>query len=131
MSNNLFDFTPSDIGADCVSSNMCGYNGLFSETGYHAVLDPQRGLAFGSLLPLRRLHGAQQHLQPSEQPLRQQRVLRRRRGASWQFVGFAQGNNLSQSQWTSGEANAAASGDTFNGQDSGSTFSSSACLPKR
>ena len=46
---------------------------------------------------------------------------------AWNFVGFAQGNSMTPSQWTSGESNAAASGDTFPGQDAGSTFATGAC----
>ena len=130
VSNNLFDFTPSDIGADCVGSNMCGYNGLFSEPGTTPSSTHNGGWPSGASYP----YGG--YTVPNNISNHQNNLFANNEycaggGASWQFVGFAQGNTLNQSQWTSGEANAAASGDTFNGQDSGSTFSSSACSPKR
>ncbi len=33
VSDNTFDFTPSDIGSDCTTSVYCGFNGLFATGG--------------------------------------------------------------------------------------------------
>ncbi len=128
VSNNLFDFTPGDIGADCVSSNMCGYNGLFSEPGTTPSSTHNGGWPSGASYPYSG-YTVPNNISNHQNNLFANNEYCAGGGASWQFVGFAQGNTLNQSQWTSGEANAAASGDTFNGQDSGSTFSSSACSP--
>ena len=128
VSNNLFDFTPGDIGADCVSSNMCGYNGLFSEPGTTPSSTHNGGWPSGASYPYGG-YTVSNNISNHQNNLFANNEYCAGGGASWQFVGFAQGNTLNQSQWTSGEANAAASGDTFNGQDSGSTFSSSACSP--
>ena len=46
---------------------------------------------------------------------------------AWNFMGFTQGNAMTRGNWTSGEANAAASGDRFSGQDARSTFATSGC----
>jgi len=46
---------------------------------------------------------------------------------AWNFVGFAQGNSMTPSQWTSGEKKVAGRKDAFRAQDSRSTFTSTSC----
>ena len=38
VTDNTFDFTPSNIGSDCTAANGCGFVGLFSEWGTYAAL---------------------------------------------------------------------------------------------
>jgi hypothetical protein len=128
VSGNLFDFTPGDIGAACVSSNMCGYNGLFSEP----ATTPDS--THNGIWPSGATYPYAGYTVPNNISNHQHIVFSDNQycaggGAAWNFIGFAQGNALSQRQWTSGETNAASSGDNFGAQDSGSTFSSSACSP--
>jgi hypothetical protein len=45
VSQNLFDFSPADLGSSCTLADWCGFNGLFSEYGsyppYTAYYVPQ------------------------------------------------------------------------------------------
>jgi hypothetical protein len=126
VSGNLFDFTPSDIGSDCTTANYCGYNGLFSEYATTPSSTYDGGWPAGASYPY------SGYKIPNNISNHQNNSFSNNEycaggGASWGFVGFAQGNDISPTQWTSGEANAAGSANGFNPQDFGSTFSSSAC----
>ena len=40
VSNNSFNFNPSNIGSSCTTANECGYNGIFSEYGSYPTWSP-------------------------------------------------------------------------------------------
>ena len=126
VTENVFSFTPSEIGSDCTAANTCGYNGLFSETG------TAPGSISGGAWPPDASYPYAGYTVPEDISDQQNNsftdnVYCAGGSRSWHFMGFAQGNTMSQAQWTRGETNAARSGDHFSAQDSGSKFRSSVC----
>jgi Right handed beta helix region len=106
VSDNTFDFTPSDIGSNCTPANGCGYNGLFSEYGvtapYTAWVVPK------DIADSQNNHFSDNHYT-----------------GPWSFMGPDMGVTATWSQWTNGFTdNADSSGIYFDPQDSGSTLAS-------
>jgi hypothetical protein len=103
VSNNSFEYTPSKIGPSCTSANFCGFNGVFSEYG---TTVPWKAWAV-----------------PAHISDHQHNVFSHNSYVGpWHFDGFALGEMLTWSQWRSGVANADSSGQSFVGQDKGSTY---------
>ena len=103
VTGNLFVFRPRAIGPSCTLMTMCGYNGLFSGYGTAA---PYEGWVVA-----RDISDRQHDV-----------FARNRYEGPWRFDGFALGTRLTWGQWTRGVADVAGSGDTFGGQDAGSTY---------
>ena len=104
VSDNVFNFNPANIGSVCTVTSNCGFNGLFSEYGstkpYTAWVVPI---------------GISAH---------QNNVFKDNRYTGpWNFAGFALGDNVSWSQWTSGFKDPNGSNTSFGAQDAGSTHS--------
>ena len=106
VADNTFNFTAADIGSDCTTANTCGYNGLFSEGGTIP------SSIISGLWPLGALYPYAGYTVPNNISNSQNNSFASNAYCgSWNFVGFAQGNSMTPSQWTAGESNAAASGD--------------------
>jgi hypothetical protein len=126
VSGNVFDFTPNDIGTACTAAVYCGYNGLFSEGG------SKPGSTYNGAWPSGASYPYASYVTPNNISNNQHNGFSDNTycaggGAAWNFVAFAQGNGVSHSAWTGGLTNALGTGDKFTAQDSGSTFSSTAC----
>jgi parallel beta-helix repeat protein len=125
VTDNAFNFTPGNIGSDCTTGNTCGFNGLFSEFGTTPSTTHNGGWPSGASYPYR------DYTVPNDISNHQNNKFYDNTycasGGSWNFVGFAQGNSMTQSRWTSVEKNSAASKDSFGAQDAGSTFTSGGC----
>jgi hypothetical protein len=102
VEDNTFNFIPSDIGSDCSTANWCGFNGLFSIYGSDT---PYVGWVIPAALQTQNNHFADNSY-----------------SGPWSFVGFNQGDVLTQAQWTAGMTNVQGSGDNFGAEDAGSTF---------
>jgi len=120
VSDNTFNFTASSIGADCTASTDCGFNGLFSEPGtqpdttYNGAWPNGAAYPYGGYTVPNNISNNQNNSFSDNTYC-----------GSWGFVGFAQGNDITQSQWTSGVTNILGTGDNFKAQDAGSTFTAS------
>lgn len=102
VSDNTFNFSPSNIGSDCTVANNCGFNGLFSE--------------YGSTKPYTAW------VVPLNISDHQNNVFKDNTYTGpWNFAGFALGDTVSWSQWTAGFKDGSGSNDSFGGQDAGST----------
>jgi hypothetical protein len=125
VKDNTFNFTPRAIGSDCTSATDCGYNGLFSEFGTTPSTTHDGAWPAGAAYPYAG------YMVPNDisnhQGNRFGQNLYCASGGSWSFVGFAQGNAMTQAQWTSGEKNAGGSKDPFGPQDVRSEFVSGGC----
>jgi parallel beta-helix repeat protein len=106
VTNNEFDFDPAALGPQCTVANACGFNGLFSQ--------------YGSTVPY------QAWVVPLDISNLQNNVFQNNtyRGP-WNFTAFS-GETVGWTQWTGGFNNGNGSGDHFNGQDTGSTYSPAA-----
>ena len=98
VSNNLFVFNPSHIGASCTAANYCGFNGLFSE--------------FGSIPPFQGT-GVEQNVTFNQNNVFSDNTY----CGPWQFDVLSQGNVNTYAQWTGAPY----------GQDSLSTLNSPYC----
>jgi Right handed beta helix region len=104
VTDNTFDFTPSDIGADCTIANGCGFNGLFSEYGSTAPYTAW-------VVPKNISDNQNNHFSDNTYT------------GPWAFMGPDLGVDTSWSQWSNGYTdNADGSGIYFDAQDSGSTM---------
>ena len=102
VSDNVFNFNPANIGSVCTVANNCGFNGLFSE--------------YGSTKPYTAW------VVPIDISAHQNNVFKHNRYTGpWNFAGFALGDNVSWSQWTSGFKDPNGSNTSFGAQDAGST----------
>lgn len=103
VSDNVFNLTPSNIGADCTQANTCGFNAMFSEFGtftpYNAWVVPE-------------------NIANNQNNVFSDNTY----NGPWSFMGFDQGDTVDWSQWSSGFDDWNGSGDHFNAQDAGSTF---------
>jgi hypothetical protein len=123
VSDNTFSFTASDIGADCTVSTDCGFNGLFSEPG------TQPTTTYDGAWPVDASYPYANYVVPNNISNNQNNSFSENTYCgSWNFVGFAQGDNMTQVQWTSGVTNVLGTGDNFKAQDADSTFSTSCGL---
>lgn len=105
VTDNKFDFTPSDIGADCTAANGCGFNGLFSEYGTTAPYTAW-------VVPKNIADNQNNHFSGNAYT------------GPWSFMGPDLGVDASWAQWSGGYTdNADGSGIYFDAQDSGSTMS--------
>jgi hypothetical protein len=106
VTNNTFDFTPSDIGSNCTPANGCGYNGIFSEYGITAPYTAW-------VVPKNIADNQNNHFSDNTYT------------GPWSFMGPDMGITATWSQWTKGFTD---SGDgsniAFDPQDSGSTMAS-------
>jgi hypothetical protein len=106
VTDNTFDFEPSDIGSDCTQANSCGYNGIFSEYGVTAPYTAW-------IVPKDIADSQNNHFANNTYT------------GPWSFMGPDQGGTATWSQWTKGYTdNADGSGIYFDPQDSGSTLNS-------
>ncbi len=103
VSANTFTFTPAAIGSACSAATDCGETGLFSEYG---TVAPYRGWAVPAAISDHQGN----------------RFVGNAYVGPWTFDGFALGDSLTWSQWTSGVPNAGGSGLPFSAQDAGSSF---------
>ncbi len=126
VDDNVFDFTPSDIGADCTTSIFCGYNGLFSEPGTTPGSTHNGAWPSGASYPYGG-YAVPNNISNNQHNAYADNTYCAGGGAAWNFVAFAQGNGVSKGSWTGGLTNVLGTGDKFTAQDAGSTFSSTAC----
>jgi hypothetical protein len=104
VTNNTFNFNPANIGADCTADALCGYVGVFSEFG-----------EFGSPYPAWTV--------PNNISNNQNNVFADNTyNGPWSFMGVADGDTLTWSQWSSGVDDVNFSGVPFAAQDAGSTY---------
>jgi hypothetical protein len=105
VTDNTFDFTPSDIGANCTAANGCGFNGLFSEYGTTAPYTAW-------VVPKNISDNQNNHFSDNTYT------------GPWSFMGPDLGVDTTWSQWSGGYTdNADGSGIYFDAQDAGSTMS--------
>jgi hypothetical protein len=117
VSNNVFNLTPANIGADCTTANHCGLNGLFS--------------VYGSTAPYT------SSIVPTNITFNQNNVFSDNTyNGPWAFMAWSQGNidyPVAWAQWTAtvtdkcstaGEISSGTCDSGF-GQDAGSTYNGS------
>ena len=103
VSGNAFRFNPASIGSACTAARSCGFNGLFSQ--------------YGSTKPY------SAWVVPVNISRHQNNVFKDNTYTGpWNFDGFALGDTVSWSQWTSGFTDDNGSGASFGAQDAGSTY---------
>lgn len=110
---NTFELDPSDSAwtkwggptGQCTEANTCGQNGLF---GAYSVSGPFEG--WSPINTLSNTQGNSFHDNTYEGP--------------WTFVAFDQGEAVSWTEWAQGFSDTNGSGDSFNPQDPGSTYTS-------
>ncbi len=107
VTDNTFNFSPADIGSSCTAANSCGLNGIFSQYGTYPPY-------VGWVVPDHISNDQNDHFADN------------RYTGPWNFMAFSQGSVVSWAQWSSGMADASASGDPFGAQDAGSTYDGSA-----
>lgn len=94
--NNVFDFTPGNIGSKCTSDNMCGFQGLFSNWGDYPAWSPYNGPVIQQAVTFD-----------------QSNVFRNNTYTGpWQFMAHDQGVALTPAQWQAAPYS----------QDAGSSF---------
>ena len=103
VTENVFNFTPANIGANCTSSNACGMNALFSEYGSDA---PFKAWVVPTNISNHQSNSFTDNAYTGP----------------WTFVGFNQGDVVTWAQWTAGFKDGNGSGVTFQAQDQGSTY---------
>ena len=98
VAGNTFDFSPSDLGPACNTTNLCGFNGVFSQFG---TFPPYTGTFVENNITFSQgnLFSGNTYCGP------------------WQFDALAQGNVYSYTTWQ---------GPPYN-QDPGSTLNGPAC----
>jgi hypothetical protein len=103
VSGNAFRFNPANVGPACTVARGCGFNGLFSQYGstkpYTAWVVPVN------------ISGHQDNVFKDNTYT-----------GPWNFDGFALGDTVSWSQWTSGFKDDNGSNASFGAQDAGSTY---------
>jgi hypothetical protein len=126
VTQNAFNFTADDIGANCTTVDYCGFNGLFGAPGttpssiYDGPWPPGATFPYAGDVIANDISNSQNnHFADNSYCAGGT--------GSWNFVGFTQGNALTEQQWTSGEADVVGYGDGFGAQDAGSTFSTGEC----
>ena len=103
VSGNLFRFNPANVGPACTVARSCGFNGLFSQ--------------YGSTKPYTAW------VVPINISDHQDNVFKDNTYTGpWNFDGFALGDTVSWSQWTSGFRDDNGSDASFGAQDAGSTY---------
>jgi hypothetical protein len=103
VSGNAFRFNPASIGSACTAARSCGFNGLFSQ--------------YGSTKPY------SAWVVPVNISRHQNNVFKDNTYTGpWNFDGFALGDTVSWSQWTSGFKDDNGSDASFGAQDAGSTY---------
>jgi len=103
VSGNSFRFNPASIGSACTAARSCGFNGLFSQ--------------YGSTKPY------SAWVVPVNISRHQNNVFKDNTYTGpWNFDGFALGDTVSWSQWTSGFKDENGSDASFGAQDAGSTY---------
>ena len=103
VSGNSFRFNPASIGSACTAARSCGFNGLFSQYGSTKPYS-----AWVVLVNISR---------------HQNNVFKDNTYTGpWNFDGFALGDTVSWSQWTSGFTDDNGSNASFGAQDAGSTY---------
>ena len=103
VSGNAFRFNPASIGSACTAARSCGFNGLFSQ--------------YGSTKPY------SAWVVPVNISRHQNNVFKDNTYTGpWNFDGFALGDTVSWSQWTSGFTDDNGSDASFGAQDAGSTY---------
>jgi hypothetical protein len=103
VSGNAFRFNPASIGSACTAARSCGFNGLFSQ--------------YGSTKPY------SAWVVPVNISRHQNNVFKDNTYTGpWNFDGFALGDTVSWSQWTSGFTDDNGSNASFGAQDGGSTY---------
>jgi hypothetical protein len=103
VSGNAFRFNPASIGSACTEAKGCGFNGLFSQ--------------YGSTKPYTAW------VVPINISSHQDNVFKDNTYTGpWNFDGFALGDTVSWSQWTSGFRDDNGSGASFGAQDADSTY---------
>ena len=103
VSGNLFRFNPANVGPACTVARSCGFNGLFSQ--------------YGSTKPYTAW------VVPINISDHQDNVFKDNTYTGpWNFDGFALGDTVSWSQWTSGFKDDNGSDASFGAQDAGSTY---------
>jgi len=103
VSGNSFRFNPASIGSACTAARSCGFNGLFSQYG-------STGPYSAWVVPV----NISRH---------QNNVFKDNTYTGpWNFDGFALGDTVSWSQWTSGFKDENGSDASFGAQDAGSTY---------
>jgi len=103
VSGNSFRFNPASIGSACTAARSCGFNGLFSQ--------------YGSTKPY------SAWVVPVNISRHQNNVFKDNTYTGpWNFDGFALGDTVSWSQWTSGFTDDNGSNASFGAQDGGSTY---------
>ncbi len=111
VSDNTFNFTPSNIGSECTAANGCGFVGLYSEWGTYPPYD-------GYVVPLNLVNN--QNVVFSDNTYNGPLV----------FDSMYQGDTVSWAQWSGGytdpNSNAA-----IKAQDAGSTFNGSVTNPTK
>ena len=105
VSANAFRFNPTTVGPACTAARSCGFNGLFSQYGSTRPYT-------GWVVPV----NISDH---------QDNVFRDNTYTGpWRFDGFALGDTVSWSRWTSGFKDGNGSNASFGAQDAGSTYNS-------
>ena len=103
VSGNLFRFNPANVGPACTVARSCGFNGLLSQ--------------YGSTKPYTAW------VVPINISDHQDNVFKDNTYTGpWNFDGFALGDTVSRSQWTSGFKDDNGSNASFGAQDAGSTY---------
>ncbi len=107
VTDNTFSFSSTDLGSSCTAADGCGLNGIFSQYG---TFPPY----VGWVVPNDISNDQNNHFADN------------RYTGPWSFMALSQGSVVSWTQWSSGIADASASGDRFGAQDAGSTYNGSA-----
>ena len=109
VTDNTFNFTPSNIGSDCTAAVGCGFIGLYSEWGTYPPYD-------GYVVPLSLVDN--QNVVFSDNTY----------NGPFVFDSMYQGDTVSWAEWSGGYTDPN-SGAAINPQDAGSTFNGSATAP--
>ncbi len=104
VADNTFNFTPSNIGADCTTAKDCGINSLFSNYG---TSPPYQGWVVPN------------NISNNQNNVFTDNVY----NGPWKFRAFADGVILTPAQWMAGITNIER-GYNFGAQDAGSIFTS-------
>lgn len=100
VSNNTFDFTPSNIGTNCTTANECGFNGIFSEYGTDPSWSPYKADVVEQAITFNQNNSFSNNTYTG----------------AWQFMAKEQGTNIDFSTWQATPYN----------QDAGSTLTGGA-----
>ena len=105
VSGNAFRFNPANVGPACTVARSCGFNGLFSQYGSTRPYT-------GWVVPV--------SISDHQDNVFQDNTYT----GPWHFNGFALGDTVSWSQWTSGFKDGNGSDASFGAQDADSTYNS-------